>query len=80
MLTVLGGLAEFERELIVQRTGEGRTRAMADGVQFGRKPKLTHHQRQEVIARRNGGETLKQIARSFNVHHTSIRRLCLEAA
>jgi DNA invertase Pin-like site-specific DNA recombinase len=41
MLTVLGGLAEFERALILSRTGEGRTRAMARGVRFGRKPKLT---------------------------------------
>ncbi len=37
MLTVLGGLAEFERELI-------RARAVANGVQLGRKPTLTHHQ------------------------------------
>ena len=41
MLTVLGGLAEFERELIRARTDEGRKRAMARGVRFGRKPKLT---------------------------------------
>jgi DNA invertase Pin-like site-specific DNA recombinase len=41
MLTVLGGLAEFERSLILARTGEGRTRAMARGVRFGRKPKMT---------------------------------------
>jgi DNA invertase Pin-like site-specific DNA recombinase len=38
MLTVLGGLAEFERSLILTRTGEGRARAMAQGVRFGRKP------------------------------------------
>jgi len=38
MLTVLGGLAEFERELILARTGDGRARAMARGVQFGRPP------------------------------------------
>jgi DNA invertase Pin-like site-specific DNA recombinase len=44
MLTVLGGLAEFERALLMSRTGEGRTRAMARGVRFGRKPKLTAHQ------------------------------------
>jgi DNA invertase Pin-like site-specific DNA recombinase len=44
MLTVLGGLAEFERSLIMTRTGEGRARAMARGVKFGRKPKLTAHQ------------------------------------
>jgi DNA invertase Pin-like site-specific DNA recombinase len=40
MLTVLGGLAEFERELILARTGEGRTRAKARGVRFGWPPKL----------------------------------------
>ena len=40
MLTVLGGLAEFERELIRARTGEGRKRAQARGVKFGRPPKL----------------------------------------
>jgi DNA invertase Pin-like site-specific DNA recombinase len=45
MLTVLGWLAEFKRELIRARTGEGRARAMANGVQLGRKPKLTHHQK-----------------------------------
>lgn len=76
MLTVLGGLAEFERELIVQRTGEGRERAMAKGVPFGRKPKLTHHQRLEALARRaTGEETMADIARSYNVHHSMISRL-----
>jgi DNA invertase Pin-like site-specific DNA recombinase len=49
MLTVLGGLAEFERELIRTRTGEGRQRAKARGVIMGRKPKLTGHQRREAI-------------------------------
>jgi len=42
MLTVLGGLAEFERDLIRARTGEGRKRAMAASVKFGRKPKSSH--------------------------------------
>src|SRR5215213_178489 len=75
MLTVLGGLAEFERELIRTRTGEGRERAKARGVVLGRKPKLTAHQRQEAIARRDAGEALTEIARSYNVHHTTIGRL-----
>jgi DNA invertase Pin-like site-specific DNA recombinase len=52
MLTILGGLAEFERELIRARTGEGRARAKAAGVHMGRPPKLTLHQRREAIARR----------------------------
>jgi DNA invertase Pin-like site-specific DNA recombinase len=75
MLTVLGGLAEFERELIRTRTGEGRARAIARGVKLGRNPKLTPHQRREAIARREAGETLMEIARSYNVSHSTISRL-----
>jgi DNA invertase Pin-like site-specific DNA recombinase len=75
MLTVLGGLAEFERDLIRARTGEGRARAKARGVKMGRKPKLTPHQQGEAIKRRDKGETLMEIARSYNVSHTTISRL-----
>jgi DNA invertase Pin-like site-specific DNA recombinase len=75
MLTVLGGLAEFERELIRSRTGEGRARAKARGVVFGRKPKLTPHQRAEALARRDAGESLMDIGRSYNVSHSTISRL-----
>ena len=64
MLTVLGGLAEFERELIRARTDEGRKRPQARGVRFGRKLKLTPHQRQEAIARRAQGEALVEIGRA----------------
>ena len=49
MLTVLGGLAEFERDLIRARTGEGRERAKARGVHMGRPPALTRHQREEAL-------------------------------
>ena len=58
MLTVLGGLAEFERELIRSRASEGRERAKARGVVMGRPPKLTSHQRQEAIGRRGRGRDL----------------------
>jgi DNA invertase Pin-like site-specific DNA recombinase len=75
MLTVLGGLAEFERELIRVRTDEGRKRAMARGVRFGRKPKLTPHQVKEARARREAGEPLVEIGRSYNVSHSTISRL-----
>jgi DNA invertase Pin-like site-specific DNA recombinase len=75
MLTVLGGLAEFERELIRTRTGEGRERAKARGVILGRKPKLNVHQRREAIARREAGEVLTDIARTFGVSHSTISRL-----
>ena len=75
MLTVLGGLAEFERHLILARTSEGRKRAQQRGVQFGRKRKLTFHQRQEAIARRANGEACVDIGRSYNVSHSTISRL-----
>ncbi|HEY5166496.1 MAG TPA: recombinase family protein [Pseudolabrys sp.] len=68
-------LAEFERELIRTRTGEGRARAVARGVRLGRKPKLTGHQRKEAIARRQAGEVLTDIARTYNVSHSTISRL-----
>ena len=75
MLTVLGGLAEFERHLILSRTAEGRTRAQANGVRFGRKPTLTTYQRAEALRRRAAGETLTSIAQLFGVSHMTIARL-----
>jgi DNA invertase Pin-like site-specific DNA recombinase len=75
MLTVLGGIAEFERELIKARTGEGRKRAKANGVKFGRPAKLTPHQKREAIKRREAGEAHTDIARDLNVSHQTIGRL-----
>jgi DNA invertase Pin-like site-specific DNA recombinase len=75
MLTVLGGLAEFERDLIRARTSEGRARAVARGVKMGRPSKLTPHQKREAIKRRDQGETLADIARSYNVSPATISRL-----
>ena len=75
MLTVLGGLAEFERELIRARTGEGRLRAQARGVKMGRPPKLTSHQIKEAIRRRHAGEPMRDIARTYNVSHSTISRI-----
>jgi DNA invertase Pin-like site-specific DNA recombinase len=75
MLTVLGGLAEFERSLIAARTGEGRRRAQERGVRFGRPRKLTAHQRQEALQRIAAGETQADIARLLNVSPPTISRL-----
>ena len=75
MLTVLGGLAEFERHLILARTSEGRQRAQQRGVRFGRKPSLTPHQQAEALERRRRGEALVDIARSYAVSHSTISRL-----
>lgn len=75
MLTVLGGLAQFERSLIKARTDTGIARARAAGVRFGRKPKLNAYQQREALARIEGGETQRSVARSFNVDQATICRL-----
>jgi DNA invertase Pin-like site-specific DNA recombinase len=75
MLTVLGGLAEFERELIRTRTAEGRARAVAMGVRLGRRPKLDQEQRREACARKVAGEGVASIAKDYNVSDSTISRL-----
>lgn len=75
MLTVLGGLAEFERSLILARTKAGIVQARKDGVRFGPPPKLTPHQREEAMTRLAAGERPRQIAKSYAVHARTIVRL-----
>ena len=75
MLTVLGGLAEFERELIRARTGAGRDRAKARGVKFGRPMKLDEFQRREALTRLAAGESQADVARSYRVNPATICRL-----
>jgi DNA invertase Pin-like site-specific DNA recombinase len=76
VLAVLGVSAKLERRRILDRTTRGHAAAKARGVKFGRKPKLTPHQRTEALARREKGEeTVRQIAQSYNVSHSTISRL-----
>lgn len=75
LVSVLGSIAEFERSIILARTGEGRARARERGVRFGRKAKLTAHQQAEAKAMRASGSTLVDIAKLFNVSHSTISRL-----
>ena len=73
--TLLAAIAEFERELIQERTSAGRERAMAEGVRFGRPRKLSEYQRAEALKRRAAGETLASIAKSYAVSNAMICRL-----
>ena len=75
MLTVLSGVAEFERDLIALRTSDGRERAKKAGVRFGPKPKLTHHQTEEVRRRKELGESCRFLARSYGVSPNTISRV-----
>jgi DNA invertase Pin-like site-specific DNA recombinase/predicted nucleotidyltransferase len=81
MLTVLSGLAEFERELIRLRTGEGRTRAKARGQPTGRPPKLPPQQRREAAeALASGAATQADLVRRFHVSQSTISRLAAATA
>lgn len=76
MLAVMGGMAEVEREMILTRTAEGKARKKARGeLREGRPPKLNAAQRQEALARLADGETLVDVARTFDVSHSTIQRL-----
>ena len=78
ILAIFGIAAKLERRRIIDRTTRGRADAKAKGVKFGRKPKLTPHQKAEAIKRRDkDGETLRSIARSYNVSAQTISRLKL---
>ena len=75
--TLLAAIADFERDLIRERTGEGRKRAMAAGTKFGRPRKFSDYQRQEAIKRRADGETLAAIRRTLMSCGSSSMPLCV---
>jgi DNA invertase Pin-like site-specific DNA recombinase len=75
LVVILGGVAEFERDLILARTAEGRARAVANGVRLGRRPKLDEGQRRQACERKQAGEDVASIAKSFNVSDSTISRL-----
>jgi DNA invertase Pin-like site-specific DNA recombinase len=77
VLTVFAGIAEFERELIRQRTDEGRQAARKRGVSFGRPPKLRPDQQALVMRLLQEGRSVSEVARTFNVHPATIYR-CIE--
>jgi DNA invertase Pin-like site-specific DNA recombinase len=74
MITVLAGLAEFERSLILARTGEGRARAKAQALS-GRPASLTPFQQVEALRMREEGKSLTEIGRMFGCSHSTISRL-----
>ncbi|MCK0149534.1 recombinase family protein [Marivita sp. S6314] len=75
ILTVLGGLAEFERSLIAERTAEGRERARRAGRRLGRPPKLSQYQREAVLKMRREGQDNAEIARVLGVSRPTISRI-----
>ena len=74
-LAFLSALAEDERERIVKRAGDGRRAAAKSGIRFGRKPKLNATQQATVRRLLRQGQSLREVAREMNVHHSTIARL-----
>jgi DNA invertase Pin-like site-specific DNA recombinase len=75
LLTVFAGLSELERNIINERTNDGRMSAQKRGVKFGRKFKLTTHQQDQVKAMLREGQAMRSIARHFNVGVATIDRI-----
>ncbi|WP_336947138.1 recombinase family protein [Asaia sp. BMEF1] len=75
MLAVLGGLADVERDLIRNRTAEGRARALSRGVKMGRPARITPEQKNIIRESRRSGETLKSIALRYGVTAGTISRI-----
>jgi DNA invertase Pin-like site-specific DNA recombinase len=74
ILTVFAGMAEFERALIRERTRAGRDVAKRCGVRFGRPPKLNAEQQQLVARLLAEGMSVKDVAKTFGVHVSTIYR------
>ncbi len=75
VMTVFAGIAEFERELIRERTSADRTAAMTRGVKFGRPQKLTVEQKRLVIRLVDEGQSISQVAKTFGVHIATVYRV-----
>ena len=74
ILTVFAGIAEFERDLIVERTASGRAAAQKRGVKFGRPGKLSPGQLEAIKGLLAKGKTVKAVAEAFKMHPSTIYR------
>jgi DNA invertase Pin-like site-specific DNA recombinase len=79
MMTIMGGIAEFERGLIQSRCEEGIAKAREKGKKFGRPSALDAGQRRKIAARYSAGETMAELAREYECGEATIWR-ALKAA
>jgi len=75
IMTVIAGIAEFEREMIRNRTGAGRAAARNRGVKFGRPKKITDKNKKLAMRLLKEGHSVRDIAETFGVHTSTIYRL-----
>ena len=76
MMQIVGAFAEFEREMLRERTCSGLNAARKQGRIGGRRPKLKPHQQEEIVELINSGQkTAAEVARLFNVHPATVSRI-----
>jgi putative DNA-invertase from lambdoid prophage Rac len=74
-MQVLAAVAEFERDLLIERTLSGQARARSDGAVFGRAKALSYDDQAAVQARLPAGEAVAALAREFNTSRQTIMRI-----
>lgn len=72
---VINAVAQFERDLLIERTQAGLARAKAQGKSLGRPPALSNEQKKIVHQKISEGETISAIAREFNTSRQTILRI-----
>jgi DNA invertase Pin-like site-specific DNA recombinase len=80
LMHVLGSFAQFEREIIRERTNLGFVRARAEGRIGGGRYNLTARQQAQAVSMAQSGRTQMEVAELFNVHRSTISRVVSEAA
>ena len=76
LFNIIGAIGEFERDLIMERTAEGRAIAKANGVRFGRKPKLTEEEEEQLKAEFPTSVDKVKVAEKFGISKSSAYRIC----
>ena len=79
-MSVINAVAEFERDLLIERTQAGLRRAKAEGKKLGRPRALDDQQQEEVITMREAGHSLAYVAKTMGVSRSAIQRAEQRAA
>jgi putative DNA-invertase from lambdoid prophage Rac len=74
-MQVIAAVAEFERDLLIERTQSGILRAKAAGKRFGRRPSLNTEEQTTVLKRLNAGDSVAKVAREFKTTRQTIMRV-----
>jgi DNA invertase Pin-like site-specific DNA recombinase len=80
IMTIFAGIAEFERDLIRERTGAGRADAQKRGVRFGRPKKMNADQQKLALRLLKEGKSVREVARTFSIHPATLYRIVKPAA